>query len=106
MVKCDPNVCYDGAIMMARAQITIEPEFHRRARQRAGDLGVSFAEYVRRLVERDLSHPKAVVGIEALFDLGSSGGSNIARHKHEMIEEAFDFEADASSRHSRLTESE
>ncbi len=38
--------------------------------------------------------------IEALFDLGSSGGSNIARHKHEMIEEAFDFEAAASSRNS------
>jgi hypothetical protein len=48
--------CYDGAIMMARAQITLEPEFHRRARRRATDLGVSFAEYVRTLVVRDLSH--------------------------------------------------
>jgi hypothetical protein len=86
--------------MMARTQIALDNELQRRARRRASDLGVSFAEYVRRLVERDLSHPKAVVGIEALFDLGSSGGSNIARHKHEMIEEAFDFEAAASSRNS------
>jgi hypothetical protein len=46
------------------------------------------------------------VGIEALFDLGSSGGSNIARHKDEMIEEAVDFEAAASSRRSRPTENE
>jgi hypothetical protein len=99
-------VCYEGAIMMSRTQITLEPEFQRRARRRANDLGVSFAEYIRRLVERDLSQPKAVVGIEALFDLGSSGGSNIARHKDEMIEEAVDFEAAASSRRSRPTENE
>ncbi|MGO9318161.1 MAG: hypothetical protein ACLPXT_14990 [Terracidiphilus sp.] len=92
--------------MMARTQITLENELQQRARRRASDLGVSFAEYVRRLVERDLFHPKAVVGIKALFDLGSSGGSNIARHKHEMIEEAFDFEATASSRRSRLPENE
>jgi hypothetical protein len=84
--------------MMARTQITLEPESQRRARRRASDLGISFAEYVRRLVERDISQPKAVIGVEALFDLGSSGGSNIARHKREMIEEAFDFEAAASSR--------
>jgi hypothetical protein len=99
-------VCYDGAIMMSRTQITIESEFQRRARRRANDLGVSFAEYIRRLVERDLSQPKQVVGIEALFDLGSSGGSNIAKHKHEMIEEAFDFEASASSRRGRQPENE
>ena len=92
--------------MMSRTQITLEPEFQRRARQRANDLGVSFAEYVRRLVERDLAQPKPVVGIEALFDLGSSGGSNIAKHKDEMIGEAFDFEATASTRRSRLPENE
>jgi hypothetical protein len=99
-------MCYDGAIMMSRAQITIEPEIQRRARQRASDLGVSFAEYVRRLLERDLSQPKATVGVEAIFDLGSSGGSNIARNKDEMIGEAFDFEAASSSRRSRLPENE
>jgi hypothetical protein len=82
--------------MMARAQIALEREFHRRARKRAGELGVSFAEYVRRLVERDLSHPQTVAGVESLFDLGSSGGSDIAKHKHAMIEEAVDFEATTS----------
>lgn len=83
--------------MMARTQITIEPEFHRRARQRANDLGVSFAEYVRRLVIRDLGDPKTVANVECVFDLGSSGGSNIARDKHAMIGEAFAAEALRSS---------
>jgi hypothetical protein len=100
------NLCYDGTIMMARTQITLEPEFQRRARQRASDLGVSFAAYIRGLVVRDLSHPKAVVGIESIFDLGSSGGSNIARQKHSMIEEAFDFEASASRRRNPQMEDE
>ena len=99
-------MCYDGTIMMARTQITIEPEVQRRARQRASDLGVSFAAYIRGLVVRDLSHPKAVAGIESIFDLGSSGGSNIAREKHSMIEEAFDFEACASRRTSSLPRDE
>jgi hypothetical protein len=92
--------------MMARTQITLEPEFQRRARQRASDLGVSFAAYIRGLVVRDLSHPKAVAGIESIFDLGSSGGSNIARQKHSMIEEAFDFEASASRRRNPQLEDE
>jgi hypothetical protein len=48
--------------------------------------------------DKDLSHPKAVAGIESIFDRGSSGGSNIARQKHSMIEEAFHFEASDSRR--------
>ena len=98
--------CYDGVIMMERTQITLEPEFQRRAQQRASDLGVSFAAYIRGLVVRDLSHPKAVAGIESIFDLGSSGGSSIARQKHSMIEEAFDFEACASQSRNPQRENE
>jgi len=90
--------------MMARAQITLEPEFHRRARRRASDLGVSFAEYVRTLVIRDLSrsaHPQAARGIESIFDLVNSGGSNVAKDKHSMIAAAFDAEAIDSRRRRR-----
>jgi hypothetical protein len=100
------NSCYDGTLMMARTQLPLEPEFQRRARQRASDLGVSFAAYIRGLVVRDLSHPKAVAGIESIFDLGRSGGSNIARQKHSVIEEAFDFEASASRRRNPQMEDE
>ncbi len=41
--------------MMARTQITLEPETHNVTRQRAGELGVSLAEYLRTLVDRAIS---------------------------------------------------
>ena len=74
--------------MMARTQITLEPEMQRRARQRAVDLGVSLAEYVRRLVARDLGGVPAAVHPSALFDLGASGGSDVARNKRAMVAQA------------------
>lgn len=76
--------------MMARTQITLPSEVHRRARQRASELGVSLAEYVRHLVGRDLaSAPRLSVDVACVFDLGSSGGSNVAKHKDSMLAEAF-----------------
>lgn len=75
--------------MMARTQITLDPELQRRARQRANDLGVSLAEYVRRLVSRDLGATQTSVSPAAVFDLGSSRGSDIARNKDAMLAEAF-----------------
>ncbi len=74
--------------MMARTQITLNPEMHQRARRRAGDLGVSLAEYVRRLVLRDLGTAVAKADPALVFDLGRSEGSDIANHKDEMIAEA------------------
>ena len=61
-------VWYDAAIMMSRTQITLEPEMQRRARDRAGQLGISFAEYVRRLLARDLGKPEQTVDPSAVFD--------------------------------------
>ena len=74
--------------MMSRVQIALETEDYRRARARAGDLGISLAEYVRRLVARDLGEPDKPVDVSAMFDLGDSGGSDIARDKDRMIGEA------------------
>jgi hypothetical protein len=74
--------------MMTRTQITLGAETHRRARQRASDLGVSLAGYLRRLVERDLGSRRITAGPSCVFDLGSSGGSDIARDKDSMIAEA------------------
>jgi hypothetical protein len=81
---------YDGAIMMSRTQITLENEMQRRARRRASDLGVSLAEYFRRLVARDLARPEAGTDVQRIFDLGDSGGSDITRDKDAMIAEALD----------------
>jgi hypothetical protein len=36
--------------MKARTQITMDPDLQRRAQAKAAELGISFAEYVRRLV--------------------------------------------------------
>ena len=75
--------------MVARTQITLEPELHRRVRQRAGELGVSLAEYIRRVVARDLGNPTPTASPSAIFDLGESGKSDIAREKDRMLAEAF-----------------
>jgi hypothetical protein len=82
-------VWYDGAIMMVRTQITLQSELQRQARRRASEMGLSLAEYVRRLVARDLARPEQKADVSCIFDLGSSGGSNIAKNKDAMIAEAF-----------------
>jgi len=70
-------------------QITIEPELRRQAHRRAADQGISFAEYVRRLLRRDLEEPpRPKADISAIFGLGDSGGSDITNYKHEYIGEA------------------
>jgi len=83
---------------MARTQISLEAEMQRRARQRANELGVSLAEYLRRLIARDLARPKAAKGVEGIFDLGNSGVSDVAKDKDSMIGEAFDA-SDRKRRH-------
>jgi hypothetical protein len=76
--------------MNARAQITMDPELQRRAHAKAAELGLSFAEYVRRLVADDLGEPKPKPDISVLFNLGASREpTDIARDKDQMISEAF-----------------
>jgi hypothetical protein len=78
--------------MMSRTQITLHPEMQRRARRRASDLGISLAEYVRRVIARDLGGAQATVNPSRVFDLGASGASgasDVARNKDVMLAEAF-----------------
>jgi hypothetical protein len=75
--------------MNARTQITLDPELQRRAHAKAAELGISFAEYVRRLLANDLGEPKPKADISMLFDLIDEGPrTNIARDKDKMIGEA------------------
>lgn len=60
----------------------------RKAKQRASQLGVSLAAYLRTLIERDLGQGKPAVEPSSIFDLGDSGGSDIARFKDEMLGDA------------------
>ena len=84
----DLNRWYDGDIMMARTQLSLDPEMQRRARKRAAELGVSFAEYVRRLVARDLDQPQRAADASIVFGLGNSGRTDIASEKDKLIGEA------------------
>ena len=75
--------------MNARTQITMDPEMQRRAHAKAAELGISFAEYVRRLVASDLGEQKPKADVSLIFNLVDDGPpTNIARDKHKMIAEA------------------
>lgn len=77
--------------MVVRTQVTLQADTHRRAKRRAADLGISFAEYVRQTLDRDLGEqPKT--DISAIFGIGDSGGSNIARYKDQYLGEAVESE--------------
>jgi hypothetical protein len=76
--------------MIQRTQITLDAEDHRRARRRASELGISLAEYVRRLVRADLGGEPRQADVSSLFALGDSGGSEVARHKDRYLAEAVD----------------
>ncbi len=75
--------------MTARMQITMDPDLRRRAHAKAAALGISFAEYVRRVVAEDLGGPKPKADISIFFDLIKDGPpTDIARHKDKYLAEA------------------
>jgi len=78
--------------MMVRTQIALDSEDHRRAKRRAAELNISLAEYVRRAVRHDLGEERPTADISAIFGLGASGGSDIAKHKDRYIGEAVEAE--------------
>ncbi|HLE20610.1 MAG TPA: hypothetical protein VJB88_05775 [Vicinamibacteria bacterium] len=85
--------------MMARTQVSLDLETLKRARKRAAELGISFAEYLRRLVARDLGKPKRRADPSAVFNLGDSGGTDVARQKDALVGEAFSAEGHSERRH-------
>jgi hypothetical protein len=67
----------------------MDPETQRRAHAKAAELGISFAEYVRRLVAQDLGEAKPKADVSIVFDLGASGEpTDIARDKDKLIGDA------------------
>jgi len=61
-----------------RTQIALDDEQHARAKRKAADLGITMAEYIRRLVARDLGAAGTSASVSAIIGLGDSGGSDIA----------------------------
>ena len=75
--------------MNARTQVTLDPEMQRQAQRKAEELGISFAEYVRRLVSADLAGRKRKIDMSVFFDLGaSSEPTDVARDKDRMLGKA------------------
>ncbi len=83
---------------MVRTQITLDPELHRRARRKAADYGISLAEYVRRLIAGDLGEVSSPADRSVVFNLGDSGGSDVARDRDRLVAEAVEAEYDRSRR--------
>jgi hypothetical protein len=75
--------------MNARTQITMDPETQRLAQAKATELGISFAEYIRRLVTSDLGPRAQKLDVSSLFDLVEDGPpTDIAREKDKMLGQA------------------
>lgn len=68
--------------------VTLEPEQHRRVRNKAAASGVSLAEYIRRLVAQDLDDQRIPAEVSKVFALFDSGGSDVATDKDDYLAEA------------------
>ena len=86
--------------MMVRTQIALDAEDHRRAKRRAAEMNVSLAAYVRDVVRRDLGgENRPGADISAIFSLGSSGSSDVAKDKDRYIGEAVEAEYQRKTGH-------
>lgn len=76
-----------------RTVITLPDHVHAEAKQRAADLGISFAEFVRRLLDSELNAPAPQAGIEEIcgmvaglpFDMARDGKRVIAEARHSQL---------------------
>lgn len=91
--------------MNTRTRVTLDPELQRRAQSKAAELGISFAEYIRRLVAGDLGETKkSKPDISILFDLGASREpTDVARDKDKLIGHALwdEYQRDTRRSHKR-----
>ncbi|MCY4406423.1 MAG: hypothetical protein OXC15_08645 [Rhodospirillaceae bacterium] len=74
--------------MMVRIKISLDLERHALARARAASLGISLAEYVRRLIDRDVAERPDETDRSVVFDLGTSEGTDVATQRALMIGKA------------------
>lgn len=67
----------------------LDTEDHRYAKEQAAALGISLAEYVRRLVRADRTEPEPrPVDRSEIVDLFRSAESDVATYKDEYLAEA------------------
>ena len=61
-----------------RTQIALDDQQHARVKRTASELGLTMAEYIRVLVDRDLGDDSTNAEVSAIFGIGRSDGSDIA----------------------------
>lgn len=79
-----------------RTQIALSPEQHSSVRRKATELGISMAEYIRRLVDQDLAHPPTKGDLHSIIGLFGSGGSDISKEKDDAVRAAISEQAERS----------
>ena len=71
--------------MSTNTPIVLEPELEKQAQQRAHQLGMPLADYIRQLIAQDLENPAPANDPSIIFNLGNSGGTDIARDKNHLL---------------------
>ena len=72
--------------------IVLEPALEKRAQQHAQQLGISLADYIAQLITQDLGNPVPISNPSIIFNLGDSGGTDIARDKDHLLGAAISFD--------------
>ncbi len=71
-----------------RTVVSLPDQMHARAKQRASELGISFAEFTRRLFEKELDPPAHQGDLESIRGMVSGTPFDMASDGREIIESA------------------
>lgn len=71
-----------------RTQIALDDESHAQAKRKAARLGITLAEYIRRLVDQDLAGVEPQASPSIIIGIGRSGGSDIAHQPRRAVADA------------------
>lgn len=71
-----------------RTVITMPDHIHAKAKQRAAELGISFAEFARRLFEKEFDAPAPQGDIDAICGMVSGTPFDMAQDGKKIIVEA------------------
>lgn len=78
----------DAMISPMRTIITLPDHMHARAKQRAAELGISFAEFARRLFEKEFAAAAPQGDIDAICAMVTGTSFDMARDGERIVGEA------------------
>ena len=72
-----------------RTVITLPDQVHARAKRRAAELGISFAEFARRLFEKELDSPIPQGDLEVIRAMVRGEAFDMTRDGKQIVGEAY-----------------